>query len=132
MAARPKNKNYVKRPDNATNQMAKTIDDIAEFEDFRATLLPALRADLKNGISAKDIIEKYKAIAAARTVMIAMTEADSGKALAASKDILDRGDGRAKETVTHKHQLQDLPDNQLEALLNTELQALKGKAKQEH
>lgn len=95
--------------------MARNLDDLAEFEEFKNTLLPAVRKDLSSGMSAKDILKKYAAIAAARTVTIAALEVDSGKALAAAKDIIDRAEGKPKEAVTHTHIYENLTDDELDA-----------------
>ena len=37
---------------------AQMVDDLAEFQKFRDIILPALRADLENGLSAEAIYEK--------------------------------------------------------------------------
>ena len=68
---------------------ANLIDELAEFEKFKEDILPALRADLKNGLDAESLYTKYQSYAAARGVTIAMTSGDEGKALQAIKDILD-------------------------------------------
>jgi hypothetical protein len=110
------------------NQTVAILQEVREFQEFRDSLLPVLRADLKNGTPAKEILEKVKALAAARLGHIMMTENDSGKALSAISQVLDRTDGKAKESVKHTHQLEELPSQQLESLLATEIATLKAKA----
>lgn len=100
------------------------IDDLAEFDSFRNELLPALRQALKDGKSAEDIYSMASAAAAARAVTIAVKEEDSGKALAAIKEILDRDKGKAKERQEVTHKLEKLPEEQLDALLLSKLGSL--------
>lgn len=97
--------------------MARNIDTMAEFEAFKENILPALRQDIKSGKSAEQIYAKYAAIAAARGVSIAMTEVDSGKALSALRDILDRTQGKAVERIAVKHRFENLKEEELDALL---------------
>lgn len=101
--------------------MAKLVDDIAEFNKFREEILPVLRQALASGLSAEEIYNKFQAYAAARAVSIAATELDSGKALSAIKDILDRTQGRAKEKAEIVHKLEHLPDEQLDSILLSKL-----------
>lgn len=120
--ARPK----TKRPKMGVNyeetDRARLVDDIAEFEEFKASLLPVLRADLRKGTPAKDILEKLQALSAARLGHIVMTEKDSAKAMSAIKDILDRTGGKAKETVETTHKFSKLKDAELDALLKSRIE----------
>lgn len=101
--------------DRVQDRANKLIDDLAEFESFKNSILPALRKDLGAGMTAQEIVKKYAAIAAARTVTIAAMEVDSGKALSAAKDIIDRAEGKAKEQVVHTHRYEELTDDELDA-----------------
>lgn len=103
---------------------AKALDDLAEFEEFKQSILPALRLELTKGSSAEDIYKKFEAHAAARGITIAMTETDSGKALSAIKDILDRVGGKAKERSEVTHRLTNAPEEQLDALIRSKLEAV--------
>lgn len=103
------------------HKMAQAIDDLAEFEEFKQSLLPALRADLRKGTPAKEILEKVKGLAAARLGTIVATEIDSSKALAAIKDLLDRTEGRAVERSVTTHKFEKLKDAELDALLESRL-----------
>ena len=100
---------------------AGLVDDINEFNKFREEILPVLRKALNQGLSAEEIYTKFQSYAAARAVSIAATEEDSGKALSAIKDILDRTQGRAKEKVDITHKMASLPEEQLDALLLSKL-----------
>lgn len=100
---------------------AAMIDDLREFNQFREEILPVLRKALANGDDADTIYKRFQAYAAARAVSIAATEVDSGKALSAIKDILDRTQGRAKERTEVTHRLSSLPEEQLDSILLSKL-----------
>lgn len=100
---------------------SKLHDRLAAFEAFEADILPVLRRDMTSGKSAQELFEKYSAMAAARGITIALQEEDSGKALAAIKDILDRTQGKAKESKEIEHKLAKLPDKELDAFLLTQI-----------
>jgi hypothetical protein len=97
--------------------MAATLDEIEQLLELKESLLPQLRKDLKAGLTGDEIYEKYKAIAAARVVSIVATEVDSGKALAASKEVLDRSGGKAAEKKEVTHRYGKLKDEQLDSVL---------------
>ena len=99
------------------------MDELTAFEDFKETILPALQKAVREGVTADEIYQKFQSHAAARAVSIAMKEVDSSKALAAIKDILDRSGGKAAEKREITHKLERLPDEQLDALLLSKLQA---------
>ena len=109
--------------DATQHRAAGLLDDVTAFEDFRASILPVLRDALKQGMDADTIYKKFQAFAAARAISIAATEIDSSKALSAIKDILDRTQGRAKERQEVTHKLSSLPEEQLDAILLSKLQA---------
>ncbi len=108
-------------PHSAQTRMAGILDDITQFEEFKASILPVLRDALKQGLDADTIYKKFQAYAAARAISIAATEVDSSKALSAIKDILDRTQGRAKERTEVTHKLSSLPEEQLDAILLSKL-----------
>lgn len=115
----PRKKNRSRNVDE--DRAAVALDDLEEFKEFKKSLLPVLRADLKAGTPAKDILEKLKALAAARLGHILMAEIDSGKALSAIKDVLDRTEGKAKETVETTHKFQNMKEAELDALLKSKM-----------
>jgi len=123
------------RPDLADSKHAALVDDLREFEEFRETTLPVLRELVRKKAPPAEILEAVKSLAAARLGTMLIT-ADAKTALTAIKDILDRTEGKARESVTHTHQLENIPEQQFDALLNTEIENLKkAKAKaskQEH
>jgi hypothetical protein len=101
--------------------MAKNLDDLAEFEQFRSEILPALQKDLKSGMTDEKIIQKYRAVVAARMVTHALDLANPGVSLAATKDLMDRSLGKAVERKQVEHRLGKLPDEELDAILLTKL-----------
>ena len=97
------------------------LDRLAAFEQFQDEILPALRQDLAAGKTAEKLYKKYAALAAARSISVALGEADSGKAISAIKDILDRDQGRAIERKQAEHKFSKLPDKELDAFLLTQM-----------
>jgi capsular polysaccharide biosynthesis protein len=93
------------------------LDDLAEFEQYRASVLDAIRKDLAAGMTSDQLLKKYESQAMARVITVALTEADSSKALAAAKDVIDRSKGKAAENKTVKHKFEDVDDAQLDALI---------------
>jgi hypothetical protein len=106
------------------NRAAKLHSDLVAFEHFQDEILPALRADMQAGKTAEELYSKYSALAAARGLSIALGEADASKAMSAVRDILDRTQGKAKESKEIEHRLGKLPDEQLDAFLLTQINEL--------
>lgn len=112
------------------NYMAKAIDQLAEFEEFKARILPAIQKDLKAGLSAKEIREKYAAMVQARLVTDALATEDAGKAAAIGKDVLDRVEGKATEKREVTHRYADLKEDEIDAILRSEMEELEQLEKQ--
>lgn len=100
--------------------MVRKIDDLAAYEQFKSEILPYLRDAIQRGATAEEIYRKAEALAAARAVTIAATETDTGKALSAIKDILDRSGGKATDRKVIEHRYKDLSDSELDAMLLSE------------
>jgi len=103
---------------------AGLLDDLDQFEQYRKDVLKQIRDDLKRGLSADQIRDKYKPLVQARITTMALTSKDEKSALSAAKDIIDREDGRPterKEITTH---FDKMPDEQIQATLETELKDL--------
>lgn len=101
--------------------MAQRLDRRAAFEDFEDEILPKMRKMLREGRTAEEITAFAQAYAAARVVTIALSDADSGKALAAAKDVLDRTQGKAKERTETTHKFEKLKDEELDSLILSRL-----------
>lgn len=100
--------------------MARALDDLSAFEDFTSTVLPKIQEMLKAGKSAPEIISWGQALLAARNLTIALTSPDEKTALVASKDLLDRGIGKAAEKIELTQRYEALSDEELEALLHSQ------------
>lgn len=119
-----------KRRRNAGNSGARQerailgrMDDLSEFEEFRAEVLPQLRKMMYRNASAKEIAEFARARMLARATTIALTSEDEKTALAAVREVLDRGDG--KSTETKKIEVNKMSDEELDALIKAEMEAAK-------
>lgn len=125
MAKRPKSNRH-------EHLIAAALDERAAFEDFKDSVLPFLRKCLENGMTAEEIQAhpKLQAAMLARQMSIALKEVDSGKALAAIKDMRDRSEGKARERLEVTSKLERTPDDQLNALIKSKL-ALLDKPKEE-
>lgn len=103
----------------AETAKVRALDELAEYEEFKEQILPLLRKDVKSGMDASQLREKYKPLAQARIISQALADA-SAVGLAAAKDLLDRQDGKAKETKEVEHKFSKLSDEQINAILLSE------------
>jgi len=88
------------------------VDEKKEFDKWRSEFLPLIRKDLLAGLSAQEILKKYKAQAAARMVM-ALVNPEARTAVSAAKDIMDRTGGKAKESIIHTHKYEEMTDAEI-------------------
>jgi hypothetical protein len=109
------------RPNTHEHKMAVALDELAEFERFLEEILPTLRRAVKERWDPEKIYRACETEMAARQVQIAMMDKDPARALAAIKDALDRTRGKATEKVEITNKLEKLSDEELDALLQTEL-----------
>jgi len=94
----------------------RVIDELEQFEKFKAEILPVLRKEISKGTPAEEIYKKFEAHLAARAVTIAMTETDTSRAMAAIREALDRSKGKAVERKEITRKYENLSDAELEAL----------------
>jgi geranylgeranyl pyrophosphate synthase len=119
--ATPKNKRRALSGHAVQTKVVSLLDDVIAFEEFQNSILPMLRADIKNAkLTAPDMYQKYQKLAAARGITFALREQDATKAMGAIKDILDRTQGKPKESKEIEHRLGKLPDQELDSLLVSE------------
>lgn len=104
------------------HRMISALDKLKAYERFQELLLPTVIKDLEAGLTVDEILKKNAHLAAARLVSTAIAGEDAGKATAAAKEVLDRVQGKATERKEVTHKLDKLPDDQLDALLLTELE----------
>jgi hypothetical protein len=109
------------RKNAAENKMVSRLDNLAKFEEFEESILPMLRKALQSGKGAEDILKMANAHAAARMVTIAMTEKDSQKVMSSLTQILDRTVGKATEKHQIEHKYAALKDDELDALILSEV-----------
>lgn len=122
--AKPKRRQPKVSARSADYEMIGMIDALREFEEFRETLLPALRADIKAGMTPQAMRDKWKSIIQARLIQTAITSPDV-QAMAAAKDILDRADGRPTEKKEVTHRYAEMKDEELDAILASEEEDLR-------
>lgn len=103
--------------------MANNIDRMAAFREFENNFAPEIRKALLSGKTEKQIMERYKPLIGARLVQIALTGEDS-QALGASKEIFDRLDGKSAQKTETTHKFAHLPDQELDALVQTKVAQL--------
>jgi hypothetical protein len=117
----PDTTNYTaRRAEKALDKACELSDDLRLIEQIKAEISPLLQEDLKNkDLSPEQMLEKYQKYAAARIGHIVANEPDSGKALAAAKDLLDRTLGKPKERQVVTHKYEDLTDDELDALVTS-------------
>lgn len=103
------------------NIMARNIDDLADYDEYRATIVPQVRKMLQAGATSKEILEKFKPYVTARLVNTALI-GEPGFAISAAKEVLDRVDGKVTTTLDLKHKYDSLSEEQLDAIINSKLQ----------
>jgi hypothetical protein len=103
------------------DSMIEALDDLAAYETFQLDMPKELRRALIDKLPPDEIYKKFANVAAARIVQIIATEKDSGKALAAAREVLDRTFGKAIERKQVRHQFEELSDQELDAVLLSEL-----------
>ena len=103
-------------------KMSSALEDLSEFESFKRDLLPKIRQALKDGKKPEEIMNLAKSLAAARVATIAAFDMDSKTALTAARDLLDRTEGKAKETKSVEHSLKHAKPEELDAILLSKLE----------
>lgn len=114
-------------PKNSARSYARITKSLAKLES--ADMAYELEQDLKNGMTSDALRKKYQARLTARSILIAATSDDDAKAVMAIKDVTDRNEGRAMEKKSGTHHLEKLTDEQLEAMLRTEIDDLSSERK---
>lgn len=105
-------------------KIAEMMQAIVELENFKGTIAPFLAKDIKDGLTAKDMREKYRDMLTARVITDALKESDPAKALSAIKDILDRSEGKATEKKEVTHKFDKMEEKELDAILQSEIEDL--------
>lgn len=108
----------------AQNRAARALDTLSEFEEFREMFLPPIRKALLGGASAEAILAQFKPLVAARLVQLGIAGSESA-ALGAIKELMDRVDGKAVQKQELTHRLAKLPEEELNAVIESKLERLK-------
>lgn len=127
MTAYPKRK----KKGQPEDKIAAQLQVLELFDEWRAQVLPELQQMLLKGVPAEEILKRYAPHLAARIITVALTDADGAKALTAAKDGLDRVQGKAVERKKIQHEMAALSDEQLDALLLTEMGELETSSDEE-
>jgi hypothetical protein len=112
--------------------IAKNIDELAEYEEFKASILPKLRRMIRDGKSAEDIYAFSQSVLAARAVTIGMSSEDEKTALTAIREVLDRGVGKAADKLEITSRYKNLSDEELSSLLSSQEKDLEEDEAQKH
>lgn len=104
--------------------MTKALDDLAAYEDFKATTLKAIRMDIRKGLGAAELRKKYAAVIQGRLITDALTTEDIKEASAIGKDVIDRVEGKATEKKEVTHKFADMKEDELDAILKSEIEEL--------
>ena len=104
----------------AARRQERLADKLAAVEDYTQNVPAALRRLLENKASPQDILDFAASLAAARMVT-ELGGTDAARAITVAKDILDRTQGKAKESVTTTHKFDKLDDAQIDALIHSKL-----------
>lgn len=115
---------FIEEQRELEDSRARNLDDLAIYDEMTVGVLAGLKKDMAAGMTSEEILAKYSSLASARIVTIAATEADSGKALAAAKDILDRVKGKAVERKQIHHKLENVDEKQIDAIILSEFENL--------
>jgi phosphotransferase system HPr-like phosphotransfer protein len=102
------------------SRMAEALDDLADYEKFKAEILPKLRKMMRDGKSAEEIYSFSQSLLAARAVTIAASSPDEKVALQAIREVLDRGVGKAADRLEVTQRYEKLSTEELEALLKSQ------------
>lgn len=118
---RPKNPKKSRRAADREHALQTTIEELELFAKWRRNVLPRLFKAQAEGKTAEEIYKEFAKEAAFRSVQIALTSPDAGKAMSAISDILNRSGGKPTEKVELEHKYSSLKDEELDALLVSKL-----------
>lgn len=114
-------KNRYKSGQEEQDQAADALDAIAEFEDFRSTVLPKLQQKLKDGATPEELRKFAQSYLTARQITVALTSADESAALRAIDSLTHQNEGKPKERQEVEHKFGKMREEELDALLTARL-----------
>lgn len=116
------------RTNHVEEAMARSLDQLAEFQEFTDDVLPLLRRAITEKWTKEQIESdpRIQALLVARQMTIGLTDKDPKAALAAIRDIRDRKDGKPVERKEIRTKIEEADDDAIDARLKTLLGAQKG------
>lgn len=120
MSRNSKNFKTVNEPEE---EMARSLDQLIEYDEYCASIAPKLREMLAEGKTSQEIYRWAQSIAAAKAVTL-INSRDGKVALQAVKEVLDRGVGKAADNINITTRYEDLSDEDIEALLVSQREEL--------
>lgn len=110
------------------NQLNAKIDRYERLREMEEKFLPAIREDLKNGLTADQILKKYEPHAAAALVT---SLANPTQSLAAAEKVLDRTQGKPTQKTETTHRFEKLSESELDSFLTSQLTDLDASEKKD-
>jgi len=100
----------------ASDEMARNLDKLAEYEMFDSSILPQLQKMVMENWSPDKIRKAFAPLMQARMVQMALGDAKSPNTMKAVKDILDRHEGTAVQRVDNVTTYAKMDKRELAAL----------------
>jgi hypothetical protein len=110
---------YAARKKTEEENTAGLIDKLIEFEDFKTNIMPMFRKAVKEKKSASEIYKMAQSMVAARMVTDALIAPRISDRIAAGKEVLDRGVGKAADNININKRFEEMTDEEIEAALRT-------------
>lgn len=117
--ARPRQRNR-SRNTRREDALVHALDDLSDFEQYRAEVLPRLRQMIKQGKSFEEMAKWAEAYLGARAITLALTSENEAVSNSAIKELLDRAKGKATDKREITTRFEKMSDEELEALLKEE------------
>lgn len=124
---RPKTGKKRKSGNQVEDNAIGKIDALA-FQQYQAKILRAVREDLLAGMTTDQLLKKYEVHAAAALISSMINPAT---VVAAAERILDRTQGKPTQRTENIHKLEKLSEEELNALLKTQLSELEPEKKED-
>lgn len=104
-------------------KVVRDIDDLAELDRLKADVFPIIRKAREEGWTAERLWSDPRVLAlmSQKMLLVAMTTKDDRTFQSGFKEIVDRAKGKPTERHEHKHELENLSDQELDALIITQM-----------
>lgn len=94
---------------------------MALYEEWKESILPAIRKDISNNLTSEQILKKYEALGAAVLLTRAATSKNENVQLNAAIQLLDRLHGKPVQKQEHAHRLQELSEEEMLAMIKSKM-----------